>query len=93
MPIYCWRTQAKEWAGQAGGFMRASCSRAAPARSASILGGTLPVLAGEPEFRPTIGLGEAAGADLLPSASALGWRTLILWLLLILLLTLAYVAP
>ena len=38
-------------------------------------------------------IGEAADADLLPSAIGLGWRALVLWLLLILLLTLANWAP
>ena len=57
------------------------------------LGGPLPVLGGEPDFRPELGLGETADADLLPSAVGLGWRALILWLLLMLLLTLANWAP
>ena len=50
-------------------------------------------LAREPEFRPELGLGDAADADLLPSAVGLVWRALVLWLLLILLLTLANWAP
>jgi adenosylcobinamide-phosphate synthase len=53
----------------------------------------IPVLGGEPDFRPELGLGEAADPDLLPSAVGLGWRALILWLLLMLLLTLANWAP
>jgi cobalamin biosynthesis protein CobD/CbiB len=87
--LFCWRSQAAQWARPEEGIVLASGAGALGV----ILGGTLPVLAGEPEYRPTVGLGEVAGADLLPSAVALGWRTLILWLLLILLLTLAYVAP
>lgn len=91
--IFCWRTQAREWLAQAGG-LHAGILLASGAGALGVqLGGTLPVLAGEPEYRPTLGLGDEAGADLLPSAVALGWRTLILWLLIILLLTLAYVAP
>jgi hypothetical protein len=51
------------------------------------------VLGGEPDFRPELGLGDPVDADLMPSAIGLGWRALILWLLLILLLTLANWAP
>ena len=58
-----------------------------------MLGGAIPVLDGEPEFRPDLGLSEPADADFLPSAVGLVWRALILWLLLILLLTLANWAP
>ena len=57
------------------------------------LGGPLPVIGGEPDFRPELGMGEAPDADLLPSAVGLVWRALVLWLLLMLLLTLANLAP
>ena len=91
--VFCWRTQAQEWATQAGGLHTGILLASGAGALGVILGGTLPVLAGEPEYRPTVGLGEPASADVLPATVALGWRTLILWLLLILLLTLAYVAP
>jgi cobalamin biosynthesis protein CobD/CbiB len=91
--IYCWRTQAKEWAGQPGGLHAGILLASGAGALGVVLGGTLPTLAGEPDFRPALGLGEDASADVLPSTVALGWRTLILWLLLILLLTLAYRAP
>jgi adenosylcobinamide-phosphate synthase len=91
--IFCWRTQASEWAAQEGGLHAGILLASGAGALGVTLGGTLPVLVGEPEFRPALGLGEEPSADLLPSAVALGWRTLILWLLLILLLTLAYVAP
>ena len=91
--IFCWRTQAQEWAAQDGGLHAGILLASGGGALGVILGGTLPVTAGEPDFRPSLGMGEPAGADLLPSAVALGWRTLILWLLLILLLTIAYVAP
>ena len=57
------------------------------------LGGSIPVLVGEPDYRPDLGMGEPADGDLLPSAVGLVWRALVLWLLLILLLTLANWAP
>jgi adenosylcobinamide-phosphate synthase len=91
--IFCWRTQAGEWTAHEGGQHVGILLASGAGALGVTLGGTLPVLVGEPEFRPALGLGEEASAELLPSAVALGWRTLILWLLLILLLTLAYVAP
>ncbi len=57
------------------------------------LGGPLPVAGDKPEVRPEIGLGEEPDAELLPSAVGLVWRALVLWLVLILLLTLANWAP
>lgn len=91
--IYCWRTQAREWPEHEGGLPAGILLASGAGALGVQVGGTLPPGVGEPEYRPTLGLGEAASADALPSAIALGWRTLILWLLLILLLTLAYVAP
>jgi len=43
--------------------------------------------------RPELGMGEPVEADVLPSAIGLVWRALVLWLLLILLLTIANLAP
>jgi adenosylcobinamide-phosphate synthase len=57
------------------------------------LGGPLPVLVAEPDVRPELGTGDPVEPEVLPSAVGLVWRALILWLLLILLLTLAYLAP
>ena len=57
------------------------------------LGGPIPTVGGEPEVRPELGLGDEPEADLLPSAVGLVWRALVLWLLLMLLLTLANWAP
>lgn len=90
--IYCWRTQAREWIAQPGGIHAGILLASGSGALGVVVGGVLPTL-GEPEFRPTLGMGEEPAADLLPSTVALGWRTLILWLLLLLLLTLAYLAP
>jgi cobalamin biosynthesis protein CobD/CbiB len=57
------------------------------------LGGPLATAAGERENRPEVGMGDSVEPDVLPSGVGLVWRALVLWLLLILLLTLAYVAP
>ena len=57
------------------------------------LGGLLPTLAGDADVRPELGLGDPVEPDVLPSAVGLVWRALVLWLLVILLVTLANLAP
>jgi adenosylcobinamide-phosphate synthase len=91
--VYCWRTQSRSWATQPGGE-HAGIILASGAGALGVqLGGPLPVLGAEPEYRPELGIGDPAEPDLLPSGVGLVWRALILWLLLILLLTLANWAP
>ena len=90
---HCWRTQAKEWYAQEGGE-HAGIVLASGAGALGVkLGGPLPVFGGSPEIRPELGLNDEPDADLLPSAVGLVWRALVLWLLLMLLLTLANWAP
>jgi cobalamin biosynthesis protein CobD/CbiB len=89
----CWRTQAREWADQEGGEHAGILLASGGGALGVMLGGTLPVLGGEPEFRPELGTGEEADVELLPSGVGLVWRALILWLLLMLLMTLANWAP
>ena len=57
------------------------------------LGGPLAMLGAEPLGRPDVGLGDPPEPEVLPSAIGLVWRALILWLLVILLVTLANYAP
>jgi adenosylcobinamide-phosphate synthase len=87
--IYCWRTQAKQWPSIHDGILLASGAGALGIR----LGGIMTDATGEPEFRPDLGMGEPADADILPSAIGLVWRALLVWLALLLLLTAAYWAP
>jgi len=87
--IYCWRTQAKAWTSRHDGILLASGAGALGAT----IGGPITGPTGEPEFRPELGLGEVADAELMPSAIGLVWRALLVWLVLLLLLTLAYWAP
>ena len=89
----CWRTQSKAWAEQDGGEHAGMILASGAGALGVMLGGPLPVAGSEPELRPEIGLNEEPDADLLPSAVGLVWRALVLWLLLILLLTLANWAP
>ena len=91
--VYCWRTQSQAWATQPGGE-HAGIVLASGAGALGVqLGGSLPVLGREPDYRPELGMGEPADGELLPSGVGLVWRALILWLLLMLLLTLANWAP
>lgn len=83
--IYCWRTQAASWAPQGAGVLLATG------------GGALGVRLGEAlhqhgglNYRPELGTGEEAEVDFLQSGIGLLWRTLVIWMLLILLLTVAY---
>lgn len=91
--IYCWRTQARHWpeaqGGAAAGIVLATGAGALGVR----LGGPLPGVSGEPELRPDLGVGEAIEPEVLPSAVGLVWRALVLWLLIVLLLSLANWAP
>ena len=89
MPSYCWRTQAGQWPSLHDGILLAAGAGAL----GCTLGGTLTTPTGEPEFRPELGMGEVADADIMPSATGLAWRALLVWLVLLLLLTLAYWAP
>ena len=91
--VACWRTQAQRWAAEDGGMAVGILLSSGGGALGVQLGGLLPTLAGEPDVRPELGLGEPVEADVLPSAIGLVWRALVLWLLLILLLTLANLAP
>jgi cobalamin biosynthesis protein CobD/CbiB len=90
---YCWRMQARTWpaseGGEAAGIILASGAGALGVH----LGGPVALLGGEVHLRPELGTGEAATPDVLPSAVGLVWRALVLWLVLILLVTLANWAP
>jgi adenosylcobinamide-phosphate synthase len=91
--VACWRTQAVRWADQEGGTAVGILLASGGGALGVQLGGMLPTLVGDPDVRPDLGTGEPVEADILPSAVGLVWRALVLWLLLILLLTLANLAP
>ena len=82
--LYCWRTQAMAWKDEAAGIMLASGAGALGVR----LGESLP-RNGVLEYRPELGLGDAADADYLMSTIGLVWRALVLMLALMLLMTFA----
>jgi len=91
--VACWRTQSTRWVTQEGGRAMGILLAAGGGALGVQLGGMLPTLSGDPDVRPDLGLGDPVEPDVLPSAVGLVWRALILWLLLILLLTLANLAP
>lgn len=82
--LYCWRTQAIAWKNEAMGIMLASGAGALGVR----LGEPLP-FKGIVEYRPELGLGDIADGDYLLSAVGLIWRTLVLMLAVMLLMTFA----
>jgi adenosylcobinamide-phosphate synthase len=86
---HCWRTQAAQWPSRHEGILFASGAGALGV----MVGGLITDPAGEPEFRPELGVGEIADAEVLPSAAGMVWRALLVWLVVVLLLTLAYWAP
>ncbi|MDP1537175.1 MAG: CobD/CbiB family protein [Burkholderiales bacterium] len=90
--VYCWRTQASQWADAATGILLASGAGALgiklglPLPDAGEMGGI--------EARPELGLGDDADVEHLQSAIGLVWRALVLSLLLLALLTVAsWVGP
>lgn len=82
--VYCWRTQADQWADAASGILLSSGAGALGVR----LGMPLPEATGF-EARPELGLGDDADVDHLQSAIGLVWRALVLCLLMLALLTVA----
>jgi adenosylcobinamide-phosphate synthase len=81
---FCWRQQAERWASEAYGILLAAGAGAIGVR----LG--MPLHQGHTvTFRPELGLGEDADPNILVSAVGLVWRSLLFWVALILLLTVA----
>lgn len=84
--IYCWRTQAKLWPDRNLGVVLASGAGALGVR----LG--MPIHQGSELLdRPELGVGEMADAAYMESAIGLGWRALVMWMVLLFLLGFASV--
>ena len=83
--VYCWRTQAASWASETHGIILATGGGALGTR----LGGTLNQN-GEAQFRPDLGIGDEADVDYMRSAVGLVWRALVLWMVLILVVSVAH---
>lgn len=81
---YCWRTQAVSWPDPEAGILLASGAGALGVR----LGMPIPQ-GGLPLDRPELGIGDEADADFMQSTVGLVWRSVVFWLILLALLTLA----
>jgi adenosylcobinamide-phosphate synthase len=82
--VYCWRSQARAWGDYANGILLASAA------------GALGVRLGDPlrqdytvKFRPELGLGDEADPNYLRSGVGLIWRSALLWLFVVLLVSVA----
>lgn len=80
--VYCWRSQALSWTHANRGVILASAAGALGVRLGESLQRTDGV-----EYRPELGVGDEADVDYMQSAVGLVWRSLVLWVLLILLIT------
>ena len=89
---WCWRTQPQSWARQPGGVEVATLLASGAGGLGIQLGGPYVLPGGEIASRPELGVGDAPEPEVLPSAVGLVWRALVLWLLVILLVTLARLA-
>ncbi|TCW33573.1 CobD/CbiB family protein [Gulbenkiania mobilis] len=83
--VYCWRSQARTWGNYAHGILLASAA------------GAIGVKLGDPlrqdytvRFRPELGVGDEADPYYLKSAVGLVWRSALLWLGVILLMSLTF---
>ena len=81
---YCWRTQAANWPDREIGILLASGAGALGVR----LGMPIPQ-GGMPLDRPELGVGDEADTGHMQSTIGLVWRSVVFWLILLLLLTLA----
>jgi adenosylcobinamide-phosphate synthase len=82
--IYCWRTQAQNWIDPEAGILLASGAGALGVR----LGMPIPQ-DGLLVDRAELGVGDAADTNFMHSAVGLVWRSVVFWLILLMLMTVA----
>ena len=83
--IYCWRSQAAGWNVRTQGVILAAGAGALGIR----LGDALHQY-GSVQFRPELGMGGEADVDAMESTVRLIWRSLVLWMFLLLIVSLAH---
>ena len=83
--VYCWRAQAASWADPRIGIVLAAGAGAMGVR----LGMPLAYADGTLEPRAELGLGESADAPFLDSTVGLLWRSLVVWVFLLAILSAA----
>jgi len=81
--VYCWRTQAHNWADRNAGVLLAAGAGAMGVRLGMGLSGD------EEHARPELGVGEAAGVPALDATVGLLWRALVVWIFALALLSIA----
>lgn len=79
--VFCWRSQARTWGNYAQGILLASAAGAIGVRLGDPLRQEYTV-----KFRPELGLGDEADPNYLKSAVGLIWRSVLLWLAVIMLI-------
>lgn len=84
--VFCWRTQAREWAAANEGVLLAAAAGAMGVR----LGMPLQTLEGIVP-RPELGLGDAADGRFLDATVGLLWRALVVWIVVLVLLSIGHV--
>ena len=82
--IYCWRTQSNSWGNLEQGIVLAAGAGALGVRLGEAVHQD-----GSVVFRPELGLGEEADVNHMTSGVGLVWRSVLIWMLLIALVTLA----
>ncbi len=83
--VYCWRTQSNSWGDAGQGTVLAAGAGALGVRLGEAIHQDGTVV-----FRPELGLGDSAGVDNMASAIDLVWRSVLIWLFLIALVTMAF---
>ena len=83
--VYCWRTQAAAWATPSNGVVLAAGGGALGVR----LGDALRRADDSVEYRPELGIGDEPDADFMESAVGLIWRTLVVVMFVILVVSFA----
>jgi adenosylcobinamide-phosphate synthase len=79
--VYCWRSQAGEWPQRNQGIVLAAGAGALGVKLGEVVGNAADV-----EFRPALGMGEAADADHLHSTEGMIWRAAVVWVAVLFLL-------
>ncbi len=82
--LYCWRTQSNAWGDAGQGAVLAAGAGALGVRLGDAIHQDGTVV-----FRPELGLGDQADVNYMASAMNLAWRSVLIWLFLIALVTLA----
>jgi cobalamin biosynthesis protein CobD/CbiB len=85
--LYCWRQQAQAWMSPGQGIVLAAGAGALGVR----LGETIHQN-GTVSFRPELGVGDEADVNYMASAVGLIWRSVVIWMLVVAIVTVAYYA-